>query len=92
MKLETLRCTNTGEETSTLKHAYNLGESTLHNIKKKAEKIQCALIQSPPLSAKETTRIRNSLTKRMEKVLLLYIKHKMKKNSSLGNLQHRSKV
>lgn len=75
-----------------LGHAHNLGESTIHNIKKNAEKNSNCYGPPTPLSAKVTKRVRNPLMQKKEKMHSLYTENEMKKKSSLGNLQFRSKT
>ncbi|XP_071543695.1 putative CENPB DNA-binding domain-containing protein 1 [Panulirus ornatus] len=79
MKLEISQYTDAGEEASTLEHPYNLGKSTIHNIKKNAEKIPSAVVHSTPLPTKVTIRVRNPVMKKVGNMLLLYIKHETEK-------------
>jgi hypothetical protein len=89
-KLEILRRADAGERSSALGRAFNLGESTIRNIKNNADKIRTTVVHSTPLSAKITTKIRNPLMEKTEKMLSLYNEHETK--SSLSNLALRSKA
>ncbi|KYO33913.1 hypothetical protein Y1Q_0024527 [Alligator mississippiensis] len=55
-KLEILNCAEAGEGPSALGCAFNLGESTIHAIKKNADNIRSSVMHSTPLAAKTAMR------------------------------------
>ena len=75
-KLEILRRADAGEGNSALGRVFGLGESTIRNIKANAEKIRASVLQSMPLSAKISIRVRNPLVQKMEKMFSLYVERR----------------
>lgn len=92
VKLDILNRAESGETNSALGRHFNLGESTIRRIKSQADKIREAVINSADLSAKVTTKVRNPIIEKMEKLLNLYIENENKKNQPLSNASLRAKA
>lgn len=69
-----------------LRASFYLGEFSLRNITKNANKILTALMRFTSLSPIITMHIRNPVEEKMEKMLSLHTEHKIRKNICLSNI------
>ncbi|XP_059800174.1 tigger transposable element-derived protein 1-like isoform X2 [Hypanus sabinus] len=83
-KLEIVNRAEAGEGNTALGRHFGLGESTIRNIKKNAEKIKSAVVDSSQVSSKIVTKVRNPIMTKMEKMLSLYIERETKTKTTLS--------
>ena len=82
VKLTIVKTIENGEKISVLARRHNINESSIRRIKLNAEKNKNSVVCSTPLSAKTTTKIRNSVIEKTEKLLSFWIEDQSKKNGS----------
>uniref|UniRef100_S4RNI2 HTH CENPB-type domain-containing protein n=1 Tax=Petromyzon marinus TaxID=7757 RepID=S4RNI2_PETMA len=92
VKLEILRRAEAGEGPAALGRAFNLGESTIRAINKNSAKIRSSVMHSTPLSAKKTTRVRNPLLEKMEKMLVVWVEDQYQKKIHISSSATRAKA